>query len=144
MFYGSYLLTLLVLTPPPIHHPETELHRYLYPIFHPNFGLEPPSQTGVHPSSLHRLSCTLCLATTNLLPRSLSLPSSMCRDTISAASYPVRSPPFFCPRCHYLPCQPLWVISSGLRPSSAISQTTPSPPSGLDRGPDTEDNIDIG
>ena len=73
-------------------------------IFAPNYS--PSSGLGPHvhldnlpllPASTAR-TCTCCLATLDLIPRSLLALSSPCRELVSAASSPLWSPPFLCPR----------------------------------------------
>ena len=89
--------------PPPIRHPETDLHRSSHPIFHPHSGLGPPGQTSVNsrrspPPVLHLLSFPF-----DRLSRYQSENSSPLQEPISAALPPFRLPPFCCPqRCFFV------------------------------------------
>ena len=85
------------MTPPPIRHPETKLHRSLHPIVLPRLGLGSPVKTSFHPATLHPPSFTLRLAALNLLPSSLSAFAAPLHEPVSTVSSPVRFSPFFFP-----------------------------------------------
>ena len=116
LFYVIFTFTLRVMTPPPIFHPKTELHRSSHPIVLPRSGLISPGQTSFYPTGLHCLSATCCLASLDLLTRSLLSLAPPRHDTVSSVLSPVRSPPFT-RRCQP-PCQP--PSSSLLKPSISL------------------------
>ena len=100
LFSGSTPFNLRVLTPPTIRYPGTDLHRSFHLISTHIQVLDSLAKQASPPAGLHRPSCTSCLATLDLLPRSLSVPAVPLHKPVSAALYPVRSPLFFCPqRC---------------------------------------------